>query len=720
MTHCVRHFYIKLRSIKTGQSLAWSYFGQLTSLKTKKAIDNNTIYCKICFDKQLDEHPDDPLSSLAVQKQLTHYTENVSTGNMLLHLSTKHGIVSKEQVKITTEHVSNFFKPSTYATTKSNKNRKEQLASDLTLMCCRDLLPFSIVSNEGFQDFLMAYGIVNTVDDIPSRATLNPFHLNKLYDTYMDRLNEELKEAPYFPGMTCDMWTDKYRHRSYICFTLHFIDSLFISHSYTLRNEPFDHPHTAEAIKQRLIKVCDDFGLNTGKIIIVSDKGSNVQKAWRLTHIMYLSCAAHGLHNLLMVDVIPKIDGLSALLDKVQAIISKLRYRENELRDAFLSSSNYSNDTMIEGIRTASELLDADMSSPIALDEEEDDDNTPLALLRTTTIVCEEHLINRSIESKQFYTLKKRVPTRWNTILIMLRSFLPNIDAIETVLIRLNNADMLPSFDELELLKVFVIYLSAFESATKILSASKAYPTLCLYLLLRKEIERISQSDDGDNEFMLKLKMLVQENINKRLPISELTCTAFILDPSLSKIDIDSYLQIIGKSKEKLLQSMIGRFKLNNNQDLTISPSKSLITNGSSILASPNASTSSMYNTRKRRLSIESLDKQAIDLKKLKTNLIELHSELTVQYSELTSEIKAYLQVNVVCDDILLWWKNAKNSYPHLAQLARIVLAVPATSTPSEEVFSTAGLILSAKRTQLAPETVGKIQFIHDNYSMFK
>ncbi|CAF4785081.1 unnamed protein product, partial [Rotaria sp. Silwood2] len=163
-----------------------------------------------------------------------------------------------EHVKITAEHVSNVFKPSTYATTKSNKDRKEWLASDLTLMCCRDLLQFSIVSNEDFQDFLMVYGIVNTVDDIPSRATLNPFHLNKLCDTYMDRLNEELKETSYFPGMTCDMWTDKYRHRSYICFILHFVDSLFISHSYTLRNEPFDHPYTAEAIKQRLIKVCDD------------------------------------------------------------------------------------------------------------------------------------------------------------------------------------------------------------------------------------------------------------------------------------------------------------------------------------------------------------------------------------------------------------------------------------------------------------------------------
>jgi hypothetical protein len=90
-------------------------------IKNEKAIENNTIYCKICFDKQLDEHPDDPLSSLAIRKQLTHYAENVSTGNMLLHLSMKHRIVSKEQVKITADHVSNFYKPSTYATTKSNK-----------------------------------------------------------------------------------------------------------------------------------------------------------------------------------------------------------------------------------------------------------------------------------------------------------------------------------------------------------------------------------------------------------------------------------------------------------------------------------------------------------------------------------------------------------------------------------------------------------------------
>ncbi|CAF3986211.1 unnamed protein product [Rotaria sp. Silwood1] len=620
----------------------------------------------------------------------------------------KHAIISKEQVKTTAQHVSNFFKPSKYATTSSNKDRKERLASDLTLMCCRDLLPFSIVFNEGFQDFLMAYGIINRVDDIPSRASLSSFHLNKLYDTYMDRVKEALKKAPNYSSMTCDMWTDKFRHRSYICFTLHCVDSSFISRSYTLRNEPFDHPHTGEAIMQRLIKVCDDFGLNANKIIIVSDKGSNVQKAWRLAHLLYLPCAAHGLRNLLMVDVIPKIDGLTISLDKVQAIISKLRCRENELREAFLLSTNDSNDSITEDLHTTFELLDADMSSPIALYEDEDDDNTHFALLRTTLIERENHSTNPSTESKKFHTLKKRVCTRWNTILIMLRSFLPNINAIRIVLARMDSVDMLPSFDELELLKVLVIYLSAFKSATTILSASKANPTLNLYLLLRKEIERISQSDEDDNEFMFNLKELIRNNIEQRLPVSELSCTAFILDPSLSKIDIDDYLQIIGKSKEKLLQSMIERFKLNNNQDSTLSSSDSITTNSSSTSTSLSASASSVYIADKRCLSIESLDKQPTDLKKLKTSLIELHSESAAKYSQLSSETNAYLQVNVACDDILLCWQNAQSSYPHLAQLAQIVLAVPATSTPSEEVFSTSGLILSAKQTQLAPDQGGK------------
>lgn len=44
-------------------------------------------------------------------------------------------------------------------------------------------------------------------------------------------------------------------------------------------NEPVDQLNTCEASVQQLIKVGKGFSLNHSKIIIVSDKGSNVQKA---------------------------------------------------------------------------------------------------------------------------------------------------------------------------------------------------------------------------------------------------------------------------------------------------------------------------------------------------------------------------------------------------------------------------------------------------------
>jgi len=41
----------------------------------------------------------------------------------------------------------------------------------------------------------------------------------------------------------------------------------------------------------------------------------------------------------------------------------------------------------------------------------------------------------------------------------------------------------------------------------------------------------------------------------------------------------------------------------------------------------------------------------------------------------------------------LEWWKANHAGFPHLSVLARRVLAIPATSAPSERLFSTAGNI---------------------------
>lgn len=67
----------------------------------------------------------------------------------------------------------------------------------------------------------------------------------------------------------------------------------------------------------------------------------------------------------------------------------------------------------------------------------------------------------------------------------------------------------------------------------------------------------------------------------------------------------------------------------------------------------------------------------------------------------------------------LQWWKNRANQYPALSYLAKRHLAVVATSVPSERVFSTAGQVVSARRSRLTPHNVKKIMFMHYNMRHF-
>ncbi|CAL9687558.1 unnamed protein product [Knipowitschia caucasica] len=63
----------------------------------------------------------------------------------------------------------------------------------------------------------------------------------------------------------------------------------------------------------------------------------------------------------------------------------------------------------------------------------------------------------------------------------------------------------------------------------------------------------------------------------------------------------------------------------------------------------------------------------------------------------------------------LKWWKENEARFPNLAMLARSYLSVPATSTPSERLFSAAGNIVNKKRTSLTPEHVDMLTFLHYN-----
>ena len=70
-------------------------------------------------------------------------------------------------------------------------------------------------------------------------------------------------------------------------------------------------------------------------------------------------------------------------------------------------------------------------------------------------------------------------------------------------------------------------------------------------------------------------------------------------------------------------------------------------------------------------------------------------------------------------DNPLKWWDKHCEMYPMLALLAKQYLCIPATSVPSERVFSTAGDIVTAQRSALRPDSVDKLIFLKKNWKLY-
>ncbi|ETE68899.1 putative histone-lysine N-methyltransferase PRDM7, partial [Ophiophagus hannah] len=75
-------------------------------------------------------------------------------------------------------------------------------------------------------------------------------------------------------------------------------------------------------------------------------------------------------------------------------------------------------------------------------------------------------------------------------------------------------------------------------------------------------------------------------------------------------------------------------------------------------------------------------------------------------------------KASTLTQDPLQWWKIHHTEYPLLAQAARKLLGVPATSVPANWLFSSTGNAIHTKRQALTPEHVDMLLFLHGNRAM--
>ena len=93
-----------------------------------------------------------------------------------------------------------------------------------------------------------------------------------------------------------------------------------------------------------------------------------------------------------------------------------------------------------------------------------------------------------------------------------------------------------------------------------------------------------------------------------------------------------------------------------------------------------------------------------------------------------TTSVEAMVRVNTEIDmlrkempvhrstNIGEWYKNHQCQYPILSKICKIYLCTPATSVPSEHVFSICGQVVTDKRAKLSDAHVSQIIFLNKNW----
>ena len=90
--------------------------------------------------------------------------------------------------------------------------------------------------------------------------------------------------------------------------------------------------------------------------------------------------------------------------------------------------------------------------------------------------------------------------------------------------------------------------------------------------------------------------------------------------------------------------------------------------------------------------------------------------------NSIEKEIDQYLFIAATYpknDDVLLFWKQNKETLPHLYSLARKILGLSLTSSFCEHAFSLSGALLNKKRSKLNPVRAHKQLFVNANYNLY-
>ena len=263
-----------------------------------------------------------------------------------------------------------------------------------------------------------------------------------------------------------------------------------------------------------------------------------------------------------------------------------------------------------------------------------------------------------------------------------------------------------------------VSVLSSFKQVTTRLSAETVSTASLILPTLLKLLNVILQEHDDDNNFTKEVKSAIKNDLASRYQEDHvrkfLQISAFI-DPQFKHL---SFLEA-SKIEETI--------KLIHTECMSVASRRVVPVKHETPCKEKTLPTDTEPNPQ----PIQSLEQSAEQLlpKKIKLEETELtdddfFADIVITkvekkevplHQQISNEIERYREEQVFTKDPLHWWKNNSFKYTYLSRVAKRLLCVPASSVPSERIFSLAVIVLAMQRANLAPENVDKILFLNKN-----
>lgn len=539
--------------------------------------------------------------------------------------------------------------------------------------------PFSIGSSDSFQSMVLCLNPKVTVPD--KNEVLRELDLKKLQTK--EKVKSLIKDGNY--SLTTDHWTS-ISNDNYGALTLHFIDDDFKLRAFILSFEKHVGGCSGEELQQQLYDALSSFPLPFNNLsAIVTDSAANMNRYGEsimrdhpALHHHY--CVDHVLHLTAL-----KCFSTDSFLDSLKALKSLV---------TFINSSPQSNDKLFEAQKRVNPS------------------RKPLKLLTD-------------------------VKTRWWSTHVMIERAVRLRPALETMfrlerLSRQQSGKATPSkLEQLELtdchfrsLQFLDQVLSPFREAQRALEGDK-YVNLSLVVLILKKLYQaltamLADSHDSHPELFPLISLMVDDfeqrwgnpityssvvtrgAFNRQEGIPPYAYWAAVLDPRTKKPTLKLLSQQEKRNIWKDIHSAIlhvAAVPVNN--DINLPRVRNVVDEGA------------VRVRRGAALFLTPEDEAEGD---------DGEDALTLE-ARVSTELALY-EASIGCPlhdqhgfyhCPLLWWKNNYLMYPNVWLLARKILCIPATSAPSERVFSLASNVIDKKRARLTPTNANVLLFLRGN-----